>query len=177
MRRECDSRSTTPARASIPRFSARLFTPFTQADDSTTRRFGGTGLGLSICRELAGLMNGEVGVISEVGRGSCFWAELPLVACGDSDPESVFASLPEQSGALAGLRVLIAEDNAVNMLIATALLEQWGVSVSQASDGAAGRRGSQRPGRRRHALCLGADGCADAGDGRLRRHPRAAPAP
>ena len=115
---------------------ARLFTPFTQADDSTTRRFGGTGLGLSICRELAGLMDGEVGVISQAGKGSCFWAELPLPASGESDPQSVLAGLPESTDALAGLRVLIAEDNAVNMLIATALLEQWGVKVSQASDGA-----------------------------------------
>ena len=119
-----------------PAVQARLFTPFTQADDSTTRRFGGTGLGLSICRELATLMGGAVGVTSEVGQGSCFWAELPLPATGESSADSVFADLPEQPSALAGLRVLIAEDNAVNMLIATALLEQWGVNVSPASDGA-----------------------------------------
>ena len=119
-----------------PAVQARLFTPFTQADDSTTRRFGGTGLGLSICRELARLMDGEVGVISAAGKGCCFWAELPLPASGESDPQSVLAALPESTDALAGLRVLIAEDNAVNMLIATALLEQWGVLVSQAGDGA-----------------------------------------
>ena len=119
-----------------PAVQARLFTPFTQADSSTTRRFGGTGLGLSICRELAQLMGGTVGVISEYGRGSCFWAELPLPAAQGDESDSVLAALPDEPAGLAGLRVLIAEDNAVNMLIATALLEQWGVDVSQASDGA-----------------------------------------
>jgi CheY-like chemotaxis protein len=113
-----------------------LFTPFTQADESTTRRFGGTGLGLSICRELAELMGGEVGVVSEPGRGSRFWAELPLPASEQDNPESVFSALREQPSPLAGLRVLIAEDNPVNMLIAVAMLEQWGVEVAQAGDGA-----------------------------------------
>jgi CheY-like chemotaxis protein len=116
---------------------ARLFTPFTQADESTTRRFGGTGLGLSICRELAQLMGGEVGVISEPGRGSRFWADLPLPPSTEAGPESAFAALPaDQPSALAGLRVLMVEDNPVNMLIAVALLEQWGVEVAQASNGA-----------------------------------------
>ena len=115
---------------------ARLFTPFTQADESTTRRFGGTGLGLSICRELAELMGGAVGVNSQPGRGSRFWAELPLPASAEASPESAFATLAAQASALAGMRVLIAEDNPVNMLIAAALLEQWGIEVAQASHGA-----------------------------------------
>ncbi len=120
-----------------PAVQARLFTPFTQADESTTRRFGGTGLGLSICRELARLMGGEVGVVSEPGRGSRFWADLPLPPSAESGPASAFgATLPERPSALAGLRVLMVEDNPVNMLIAVALLEQWGVEVAQASNGA-----------------------------------------
>ena len=112
-----------------------LFTPFTQGDTSTTRRFGGTGLGLSICRELASLMHGSVGVDSAVGAGSRFWAELPLDSAPAYAPDTGFGD-EECPTALAGARVLMAEDNAVNMTIAVAMLEQWGVIVSQAGDGA-----------------------------------------
>ncbi len=111
----------------------RLFTPFTQGDESTTRRFGGTGLGLSICRELAHLMGGEVGLSSGSGSGSCFWADLPLPA-SDSTP----APEPEPEAAdapVAGMRVLMVEDNPVNMMVAVAILERWGVVVEQASEG------------------------------------------
>ncbi|MFI4929162.1 MAG: PAS domain S-box protein [Burkholderiales bacterium] len=118
-----------------PKVQQQLFTPFTQADQSTTRRFGGTGLGLSICRELANLMHGSVGVESAAGQGSRFWAELPLDSAPDHAPDTGFGD-DNYPGALAGARVLMAEDNAVNMTIAVAMLEQWGVIVSQASDGA-----------------------------------------
>ena len=128
-------RDTGPGIA--PEQQARLFQPFTQADESTTRRFGGTGLGLSICRELATLMGGEVGVDSTPGSGSVFWAELPLPAA-----PAPMAPLPRETRsqgstqeALHGKRVLIAEDHPVNMLIAVAQLEQWGMEVAQASDG------------------------------------------
>ncbi|TXC67094.1 response regulator [Piscinibacter aquaticus] len=117
-----------------PDVRERLFRPFTQADQSTTRRFGGSGLGLSICHELAGLMGGSVGVDSEPGCGSCFWAELPLPATEPPARDSGFGSLGPSP--LAGARVLMVEDNAVNMTIAVAMLEQWGVQVSQAGDGA-----------------------------------------
>jgi CheY-like chemotaxis protein len=119
-----------------PVVQAQLFAPFTQADVSTTRRFGGTGLGLSICRELAELMGGAVGVTSAPGQGSRFWAELPLPASTESGPEAAFASLPEQPGPLAASRVLVAEDNPVNMLIVVAFLEQWGIKAMQVSNGA-----------------------------------------
>jgi PAS domain S-box-containing protein len=113
----------------------RLFTPFSQGDSSTTRRFGGTGLGLSICRELAQLMGGTVGVDSTPGRGSTFWAELPLPS---SAPAQIGASSEARDLArLAGVRVLMAEDNPVNMMIAVAMLEHWGVRVEQTSDGRA----------------------------------------
>jgi PAS domain S-box-containing protein len=112
---------------------ARLFKPFTQADESTTRRFGGTGLGLSICRELATLMGGSVGVHSQPGQGSCFHAELPLPpAAGSARPDA--EASPDAR--LRGARVLLVEDNAVNMMVGEALLDEWGVRVTPAIDGA-----------------------------------------
>ena len=124
---------------------ARLFKPFTQADVSTTRRFGGTGLGLSICQELATLMGGRVGADSREGQGSVFWVELPLpplprtLSPGGDLPggvrDGVPATVQETPRTLLGLRVLVAEDNTVNMMIAAALLERWGVEVTQALDG------------------------------------------
>jgi PAS domain S-box-containing protein len=112
---------------------ARLFKPFTQADESITRRFGGTGLGLSICRELAELMGGQVGVSSEPGRGSCFHAELPLPEVDALEASSAHGALEHDP--LRGARVLVVEDNAVNMMIGVAMLEHWGVEVTQAADG------------------------------------------
>ena len=112
---------------------ARLFEPFTQADESITRRHGGTGLGLSICRELAQLMGGSVGLTSHPGQGSCFYAELPLQAL--SAPAEPVAPPAEGDARLHGARVLLVEDNPVNMIIAVAVLEQWGVQVTEASAG------------------------------------------
>ena len=117
-----------------PEVQAQLFRPFTQADQSTTRRFGGSGLGLSICLELATLMQGRVGVHSVPGEGSLFWAELPLPPAEPQVSESGFGGLDAPQ--LAGAYVLMVEDNAVNMTIAVAMLENWGVVVEQAGDGA-----------------------------------------
>ena len=80
---------------------ARVFDPFSQADESTTRRFGGTGLGLSICKQLVELMGGSIGVTSQPNVGSTFWCEIPLVV-GDETP------LAEAESPLAGLRIVVA---------------------------------------------------------------------
>lgn len=115
----------------------RLFQRFSQGDSSTTRRFGGTGLGLSICRDLAGLMGGTVGMDSVPNDGSIFWAELPLPA--SAVPPTVASADTEAAevSSLQGMRVLLAEDNAVNMMITVAMLELWGAVVTQVSDGRA----------------------------------------
>jgi len=121
-----------------PEAQALLFEPFTQADASTTRRYGGTGLGLSICRQLAQLMGGSVGLSSAPGRGSRFWAELPLPTVDAWAPASSVASPGHAAGeasALAGLNLLIVEDNPVNMMIAVALLQQWNIEVTEAGNG------------------------------------------
>ncbi len=113
---------------------ARMFRPFSQAETSTTRQFGGTGLGLSICRELAGLMGGAVGVSSEPGEGSMFWAELPLQAV---EPTPAAHPVPQAAGgALQGARILLVEDNPINTLVADATLKQWGAHVTLAENGA-----------------------------------------
>ena len=125
-----------------PEVQARLFEPFTQGDASTTRRFGGTGLGLSICRDLAGLLGGHVGLQSQLGQGSCFFVELPLPPAPAPAPTTAATATASASAPrrrpdrLHGARVLLVEDNSVNLLIGTALLQEWGVQVTTAADGA-----------------------------------------
>jgi len=111
----------------------RLFHPFSQADASTTRRYGGTGLGLSICRQLAVLMGGGVGMESRAGAGSVFWADLPLY---ETLPRQPVAERRANADELRGARILLVEDNAVNTLVAEATLSQWGAEVVLAANGA-----------------------------------------
>lgn len=116
-----------------------LFSKFSQVDASTTRRFGGTGLGLAICRELAELMGGGVAVSSAPGIGSDFTLTLPLLRVGDSEEaHSLQGDSPNLPGALApmaALRVLAAEDNAVNQLVLKTLLAQIGVEPVLVANG------------------------------------------
>ncbi len=117
----------------------RLFMPFEQADNSTTRRYGGTGLGLVITRRLAELMDGEAGVASELGAGSTFWftARLPRSRQSIAEDEPTMDEDAELvlSRDHAGTRVLLAEDDLVSRELARELLADVGLQVDTASDG------------------------------------------
>ncbi|MBL7650448.1 MAG: response regulator, partial [Candidatus Hydrogenedentes bacterium] len=111
---------------------ARLFQPFTQADDSTTRKYGGTGLGLVICKQIVEMMGGEIGYESVPDRGTTFWFTVCLAAVSDAvEPASL---RPIETRELTG-RVLLAEDNPVNALVAEEILKALGLEVKLAADG------------------------------------------
>lgn len=123
-----------------PEKQTKIFKTFTQADTSTTRKFGGTGLGLAICQQLAKLMNGKVGVDSEVGKGSKFWFSVALKEADESD----YNKLDESSSDVIGisteareLNILIAEDNQINQIVARKILEKEGFNVDIVATGTA----------------------------------------
>jgi len=110
-----------------PQEQARVFEHFQQVDGSASRQHTGTGLGLAIVRELTILMQGRVGLSSEPGKGSTFWFELPLPIS-----QVPAESRPEQ---LAGLAVLIVDDNRVNRWVLREQLMRWGFELEEASSG------------------------------------------
>ena len=115
---------------------ARLFQPFTQGDDSTTRRYGGTGLGLSICRRLVTLMGGEIQVASASGCGAVFTVTILLDKVKQSMEQAVIqpdTNLVKEL--LKGYRVLIVEDHPINQQVARELLEHAGMVVTIAENG------------------------------------------
>jgi two-component system, sensor histidine kinase and response regulator len=112
-----------------PEARKRLFQPFSQADGSITRKFGGTGLGLAISKQLVGLMGGEIGVESEVGRGSTFWFTVRLAA-----QPAALRVIPRRVD-LAGQRALIVDDNQTNRDILQRQLNAWRVATVCAADG------------------------------------------
>ncbi len=108
-----------------------VFERFTQADSSTSRRFGGSGLGLAICRRLVELMGGTLQASSELGRGSRFWFTVDLAISPPSERDAVCdQSDPTGTGDLAGLRVLVAEDNPVNQLLVERMLRRLGCQIT-----------------------------------------------
>ena len=135
---------------------AHIFNAFSQADSFTTRKYGGTGLGLAICRQLATLMGGEIGVHSEVNRGSTFWFEVDLAPVTDAaatpahrtQPQAAVEGPPPGSAApaappamlasgahAAGPRILLVEDNAVNREVAVGMLESLGCAAISVVNG------------------------------------------
>ena len=126
---------------------ARLFTAFTQADTSTTRRYGGTGLGLTIARQLVEMMGGTLSVSSEAGKGSVFSFTCRFGFCSGedtafspTDPErdnlAAFAAPPPLTESFAGVHILLVEDNLINQEVAREIFEGRGVTVDIANNGA-----------------------------------------
>ena len=123
-----------------PAVQGKLFSAFAQADSSTTRKYGGTGLGLDINRKLAELMGGEVGLSSTPGVGSTFWLTARL-AKDDAHPSAIATAPGESAESLlrqrfAGARILLADDEPVNREITEMLLDDVGLQVDSAADGA-----------------------------------------
>ncbi|MDO8914515.1 MAG: response regulator [Coriobacteriia bacterium] len=111
-----------------------IFEAFTQADSSTTRRYGGTGLGLTISRKLTDLMGGQLRVASEMGKGSSFSFAIPMVAAADQVPSDT----PVEEWDLTGVRTFVIDDSETNRLILRRYLEHAGATVDEASSATEG---------------------------------------
>ena len=107
-----------------------LFSAFMQVDGSTTRKYGGTGLGLAISKQLVELMGGAIGVESEAGKGSTFWFTVALAKQPEDQSE-----VSETRADIAGLHVLVVDDNETSRLLVTTLLRSWGCREAEAEDG------------------------------------------
>jgi PAS domain S-box-containing protein len=116
-----------------PEVQGRLFTAFSQGDTSTTREFGGTGLGLAISRQIVTAMGGDIGVNSEPGSGSTFWFTAPFAPASEAPRRPA-----PGTAAVAGLRVLVVDDNETNRFILEEQLAAWKVEAALASSGVEG---------------------------------------
>ena len=145
----------------------RLFRPFSQADDSTTRKYGGTGLGLSICKQLVDLMGGEIEVDSSLGAGSTFWFVIPYQRGRRTERSTERRRHPNgrarPKAAARSERLLLVEDNEVNKLLATKQFETLGFNITVVVERSRGRRG-----RRKRTLRPHIHGLQHAGARRLR---------
>ena len=117
--------------------SKLLFQEFSQVDSSNSKKFGGTGLGLAICRRLLSLMKGQIGVDSKLNQGSLFWFELPIeeIEVKVLPAKDKIKSIQLQPIIAKNFKILVAEDNAINKVIITKVLEQMGYKASVVSNG------------------------------------------
>jgi signal transduction histidine kinase/ActR/RegA family two-component response regulator len=113
----------------------KLFNAFTQADGSTTRKYGGTGLGLAIVRKLTTMLHGSLGVQSEPGKGSRFWVEMAFEIPQGVLPEQNLAATDVMTKEYLQGHVLLVEDNPVNQMVAKKMLEKAGLSFEVANNG------------------------------------------
>jgi signal transduction histidine kinase/ActR/RegA family two-component response regulator len=111
-----------------------IFQSFTQADIRTTRKYGGSGLGLTISKSLVDMMNGKMLVSSELNVGTSFIVELPFAISNNKVEEEVEKRISDFEN-LAGVQILVAEDNKVNMLVVRSLLQKWGAKVDMVENG------------------------------------------
>jgi CheY-like chemotaxis protein len=117
-----------------PAAQARLFQPFSQADNTISRVYGGTGLGLAICRRLADLMGGSIDLVPRTGPGACFRLVVPCSLAPAPAPDTVSAS--GLRAAVGTPRVLVVEDTEINRELLRILLEKLGCRVDEAVNGA-----------------------------------------
>ena len=111
-----------------------IFAPFEQGDGSTTRRYGGTGLGLAICAQLTRMMDGDIGVRSEAGKGSSFWFTLRLARSPADAPATPALPGEENLAALHGTRILVADGNSHHRRLLETILAGWGFEVATVAD-------------------------------------------